>query len=287
MAHGLPAVFELPRLPVADLASSPGLAATCSALLRVLEDHVERDLPHRRIARLSGLLALTGVPIEPALGRRVRTHLLARRRADGAWTDCEDTAWCLFALAGLDRGHDPLRAAACGWLERERCGAGWGFCARDDASIPMTSQVRLLVPELADEPSAQWLAGACARELAGRHVLSYKLAWYLLAGSGPDTEGGPTARALDALLADQRASGGFGPWREHPAPDDCFATGLALWALSQRAHDERVGEALERGTVWCTRQQLADGLFPTHYIEEGSAWVALGWSAALRAREAV
>jgi len=147
----------------------------------------------------------------------------------------------------------------------------------------MTALVAYLLPALADEHALNWLREAWDRDLASPVHLSYKGAWYLLgdsAGIFPAADA-LRARTVTFLLNDQRPDGGWGPWRDHPAATDCFSTGLALWALAQEPLTDRIAVALTRGARWCEDHCRADGLYPTHFIEEGSGWILVGQSFAL------
>ncbi len=254
------------------------VARTTAALEAVLADFVKRGLPHRRVARLAGLLLLSGVSEVGSRCPGVKGYLVSKQSADGAWVDCEDTAWCNYVLRCLDAPPE-VQAPSTTWLAAERSGAGWGYGRRDEPCIPITATVRLLVPALRDERSDAWLREVWAEDLASPFRLSYKAAWYLLARDSSRDLG---ERTLEHLVADQRESGGWGPWRDHPAPTDCFSTGIAMWAIATQPADPRTVAALHRAIAWCESQRLDDGLFPVHFIEEGSAWIHLGWSAALR-----
>ncbi len=208
-------------------------------------------------------------------------YLRSKQCADGAWVDCEDTAWCTYVLRCLDDATDTHERSTA-WLAAERSGDGWGYCRRDAPCIPITSTVRLLVPSLSDNRSEAWLREECTKDLSGPFRLSYKAAWYLLAGGTGEEAVEAGECALRHLVSDQRKSGGWGPWRDHPAPTDCFSTGIAMWAIASRPGYDRIDEALDRAIAWCESHRLHDGLFPTHFIEEGSAWIHLGWSAALK-----
>ncbi len=253
-----------------------GLAA--SALTHVLADFLARGLPHRRVARLTGLLHLAEAPIDSGLAQKTASRLLSSQQGDGGWVDCEDTAWSCYALRCL--GQEVPDAQS--WLASERSGPAWGYCRRDSPCIPITATIALLVPSLWDYRSAEWLTGTWERDLGGRYQLSYKAAWYLLASLALDSDTRLVERTHDHLLADQRADGGWGPWRTHPAPTDSFTTGIAMWALTKHPRPEKVNAALRRAAAYCAESQLTNGLFPTHYIEEGSAWLLLGWNAATR-----
>jgi hypothetical protein len=120
------------------------------------------------------------------------------------------------------------------------------------------------------------------RDFSSPVRLSYKAAWFLLSQGKRELDLRLGEQTEKHLLVDQRKDGGWGPWREHPAPTDCFSTGIAMWAIASSHTDNQTGEALERAIQWCESFRLDNGLFATHYIEEGSAWIHLGWSAALR-----
>ncbi len=256
------------------------LGPTAASLQAILADFVSRGLPHRRVARLAGLLLLSGV-VAPVVGwRSVRHHLTSSRCPDGAWVDCEDTAWCSYVLRHLDAPSE-IQTRSAAWLAAERTGGGWGYCGRDAPCIPITATVRLLVPTLRDDRSDAWLRVVWSEDLSGPVHLSYKAAWYLLTRD-PGGKADLGKRTLEYLIADQRESGGWGPWRDHPAPTDCFSTGIAMWAIASQPPDPRTADALHRAIAWCESHRLDTGLFPAHFIEEGSAWIHLGWSAALR-----
>jgi hypothetical protein len=47
--------------------------------------------------------------------------------------------------------------------------------------------------------------------------------------------------------------------------------------------NKEIVSALKKGIRWIRQLQMENGLFPTHYIEEGSAWAFFGWSKAIAA----
>jgi len=263
------------------LENSAGPDRTAGALLAVLDEFLARRLPHRRLARLAGLLILANSAPPAGQLQRTARYLEECQGSDGGWVDCEDTVWCSLVV-GKTRGRSALTIKrAISWLASERAEDAWGYCRRDAASIPLTSQVRLLVPELRNARSGEWLRRAWAADFESPVQLSYKAAWFLVARGNLPEDDALASKTAAFLLADQRASGAWGPWKTHPAPDDCFATGLAMWALATKVRGEKATRALRKAVAWCSANCLNNWLFPTHYIEEGSAWVLLGWKAAL------
>lgn len=258
------------------------LKPTAVILQKILVDFIQRKLPYRRVAKLAGLLLLSGIYGAHAHWREMTFNYLSnKRQPDGAWVDCEDTVWCIYVLQCLGEKHDVLEISK-EWLGTERSGAGWGYCQRDAPCIPITSIARMLIPSLCDQRSSVWLNEQWLRDFSSPFRLSYKAAWFLLSQGKQEKDLWLGEQTLKHLLVDQREDGGWGPWRDHPAPTDCFSTGIAMWAIASLNNDNQINAALERAIEWCESHRLENGLFATHYIEEGSAWIHLGWSAALR-----
>ncbi|MDX2152443.1 MAG: ankyrin repeat domain-containing protein [Bryobacteraceae bacterium] len=101
------------------------------------------------------------------------------------------------------------------------------------------------------------VARARAWLLKAEPATSYEKADRLLglhdAGAGPEE----LERAAAALLADQRADGGWAQNR-HLATD-AYATGLALYALNQSGRRKASDAAYRRGVDYLLRTQLEDG----------------------------
>jgi prenyltransferase beta subunit len=135
-----------------------------------------------------------------------------------------------------------------------------------------------LLPELADERSVLWLETEWRKDLSAEVKLTYKGALTLKAFASADCK----PKDLDLipatvkyLLDEQNEDGGFGPWKDHPIGSEPWSTGTALIGLT--AWPELLKpEAVERALAWLARVQLPNGLWPCHYIEEGSAYCYWG-----------
>lgn len=255
-------------------------ASTKEILNQIVSDFMQRGLPVRRLSPLVALLiwgnAWEG---DSELCKNVCSYLLQNRRPDGGWVDCEDTAWSLFVL-----DYFYQQASSCclektrNWLLEERSGQGWGYARRDNPNIPISALVRICCPLLADDPSATWLRRTWEQDLQSKYQLSYKAAWFLLGRGDTEEDRTLALRTLRHLEQDQRKDGGWGPWREHYAPTDCFATGIILSALGREPLAEgSQGEAMATKAIkWAQKICNESGLFPTHYIELNSAWMLNG-----------
>ena len=83
------------------------------------------------------------------------------------------------------------------------------------------------------------------------------------------------------LHDEQNEDGGFGPWKDHPIGSDPWSTGIVLLGLlSYPGLVKR--EIIERSINWLAENQLPNGLWPYHYIEEGSAYAYWGLVEALK-----
>lgn len=253
---------------------------TRRALVDVLEDHISRRLPLRRLVQLSTLMSIAKICLPASIVLPLVDRIHDEQKADGGWVDCEDTAWAIAALKAFAPDCKTTLQRALGWLLAERSGNGWGYCKRDEPSIPLTSTILLFCDELRTSEAVEWLTRTWERDYNAKYQLSYKAAWYLLATM---PQGTLATQTKDLLMEDQRDSGAWGPWRNHPAPDDCFATGIAMWALASQCPIQIVAESLVRSIKWINNHRLPNGLFPTHYIESGSAWLAVGEHFALKA----
>ncbi len=83
------------------------------------------------------------------------------------------------------------------------------------------------------------------------------------------------------LAHEQNKDGGFGPWKDHPIGSDPWSTGIGLLGLL--SYPELVKrEVIEKAVNWLAKNQLPNGLWPYHYIEEGSAYAYWGLVEALK-----
>lgn len=251
-----------------------GYEMTRQALIDVLADHVARRLPLRRLVQLSALLYMADIRPTTSIIVSLINRIETEQQEDGGWVDCEDTAWATAVLAVAAPHKQDMRQRAVDWLAMECAGSGWGYCKRDRASIPITATVLLLCPELRNPKSIAWLSETWESDLYAKYRLSYKAAWYLLSASHHNES--LSAQTEEHLIRDQRPNGAWGPWQDHPAPDDCFATGITMWALATRCTSKSRLNSLALAIRWVESQRLPNGLFPTHYIEAGSAWLAVG-----------
>ena len=268
-----------------DVDSFYNLNKLKNSLIVLLDDYLERKLPLRRIVFLSSILKMSSLEINSF--DKVSRRIISEQKPDGGWIDCEDTAWNTFFLSNQHH-YSTNRNSAIKWLANERpSDFGWGFCRRDFSSIPMTSQVLILVPELRNLPEFIWLFDVWKKEMNSIVNLNYKGAWYLLLMSSQnltdDYDAFMISKTEDYLLTQQREDGGWGPWKDHPAKTSTFITGLCCLALSNTfkiTRSEKIQTSLRKSIHWFENNQLENGLFPTHYIEEGSAWCYIGWKAA-------
>lgn len=257
-----------------------------NALTDTVEDFLTRHLPLRRIALVASILKNCDIEIYNSAGLFGR--LLNEQKEDGGWIDCEDTTWILSCLSNISELEENF-IKGLSWLEDECSGDGWGFCARDNPNIPITSQIIYFLPFfLKLEKAMYWLEGQWQKDFSSPVSLNYKAAWYLLSYNRLQNLLSLSQelfhRTIEYLINEQRDNGSWGPWRQHPSPSDYFTTGICMASLAlsnKRLDDRKIYSVLKKSIRWITRNQLENGLFPTHYIEEGSAWILFGLSKTL------
>lgn len=256
------------------------------ALLDTVRDYLDRQLPLRRIALVAAILNNCGIEVPDS--ERLFRRLLSEQKEDGGWVDCEDTAWALSYLSA-QKDLEVNFEKGLSWLESEHSSKGWGFCARDNPCMPITAQIIFFLPDFPRITEAmRWLENQWHRDLYSPINLNYKAAWYLLSYNKLHHSIKLTQElfygTIEYLVNEQRDNGSWGPWKSHPAPSEYFITGICMasLALSYRTvDDKKIKASLIKGIQWIMENQLEDGLFPTHYIEEGSAWVLFGMAKAL------
>ena len=258
-------------------------------LINTTHDFLNRHLPLRRIVLVASIFKNCNI-IFP-YSKELTARIVSEQKEDGGWVDCEDTAWSLSCLTAQEDVKSEF-ARGCMWLENEKIkNRGWGFCARDNPCIPITAQILYFLPQSkAFSQSVYWLEEQWHKDLRSLVNLNYKGAWYLLSyyklHESTNLSSQLFNNSVDYLIHEQRDNGSWGPWKGHPAPGECFITGICLAALSLSyfiSGDNRILSCLRKGIRWIKRSQLENGLFPTHYIEEGSAWILFGWSKAITA----
>jgi hypothetical protein len=79
---------------------------------------------------------------------------------------------------------------------------------------------------------------------------------------------------VDWLSHQQNEDSGFGPFRGQPIGSTPFNTGVAITGLLQYP-EKAERTTIANGIKWIEENQLDDGLWPDHYIEEGSAWACM------------
>jgi len=209
-------------------------------------------------------------------------YSLQGRLPDGGWADVEETAWAVAfhdAFSTWVSSTPSLRSESINWLVTERTAEGaWGRSSRDRSRIPVTAWVLTLLPELADENSIHWLETEWRKDLFSEVKLTYKGALALKAFASADyklIDPDLIPDTVNYLMDEQHDDGGFGPWKNHPIGSEPWSTGIALIGLT--AWPELIrAKTLERALAWLERVQLPNGLWPCHYVEEGSAYCYWG-----------
>lgn len=262
------------RIEKVGILTNPDLAQATAGLMRASRNLIE-------VSRTCCPVVVVSKCGEIQFQNEAMNVVQEKQRDDGGWSDVLETAWALDFLGRksstgkLDEDYKKGMA----WLEREKTVRGaWGRTSRDISRIPVTGWVLTLLPELADEKSLSWLENEWKKDLNSETKLTYKGALTLMAFAA--TKARPKDESLihetiEYLMTEQNEDGGYAPWKGHPVGSEPWSTGIDLLGLT--AFPELVKpEVLEMTLDWLGKNQLTNGLWPCHYIEEGSAYCYWG-----------
>lgn len=260
------------------------IESTTNGLASFLSSGLQQKLEPIRLARAGYALLVSGCSVRGTFpGDNLTSCLIETQRKDGGWADVEETLWCLGYLSFFGERHETQLGKGKKWLTSMRlpCGA-WGKNERDQPRIPLTALASVLVPDIVNSSALKWLANQWEVDLASPTQHTYKGAFFLItqAHCKASYYNDLVDRTISYLISEQEEDGGFGPWKGHPIGSEPWSTGVALWGLS------KVGTLVPRHTVdravgWLESSQLPKGLWPYHYLDDGTAMALIGISSIL------
>lgn len=264
---------------------SPSIHKTVSSLIQFLESGFDYEKETIRIARVGSCLLTTGGNFNNRVISKCENIIFASQHIDGGWNDTEETLWSLAFLKQLGHNNSECFKSGFIWLknQRHRTG-GWGRSNRDIGRLPITGILLYLLPMMSDQDSLKFIKNEWENDLNGDTPLTYKGGFFLmgLSASGVSAQECPLIKETYSFLTDvQNGDGGFGPWKDHPIGSDPWSTGIVLLGLL--SYPELISRnTIEKTVNWLAAKQLPNGLWPYHYIEEGSAYAYWGLVEALK-----
>ncbi len=244
------------------------------SLSQIVSDFLRKGIELTRVCRLAVLLKESGINPNAVLYRKLAQKCIDVQRDDGGWTDVVETMWCTSFLDFFENFSDSVEKAL-EWLRSQRhSDEGWGKSRRDSARIPVTGLLLYLLPKLSSNQDCKWLENKWYQERETEPCLTYKAAFTMMAfrqsGYHPENQD-LIAKTTHWLCSQQNDDRGWGPWKEHSVGSDPWCTGISMVGLLQYA-DEVPQKVLCDGLEWLKEKQLPNGLWPYHYIDDGSSW---------------
>lgn len=244
------------------------------ALLHIIEEFFNKGIELERVCRVAVLLIKSGVNKNNSIFHRIAKRCLVEQKNDGGWIGIEDSIWCVAFLKEFE-GYSQAYKCGLNWLRKQKLeNGGWGKTKRDIGRIPITGILLYLLPELSNKDSLSWLESEWKKEFDLNPKLTYKMAFILMAFNKNKYQFSDSdlfSDSLDWLISQQNEDNGFGPWKEHPGGSDSWCTGISIMGLLQYPNDIP-REVILKGLEWLKENQLSNGLWPYHYIEDGSSW---------------
>lgn len=244
------------------------------SLSQIVTEFLPKGIELTRICRVAVLLKKSGVNPNTILYHKLAKKCVDMQRDDGGWTDVEETIWCTSFLNFFEEFSGPVEKAL-EWLGRQRHNdGGWGKSTRDPARIPVTGLLLYLLPQLSFDEDLKRLENQWCEERQLEPHLTYKAAFTLMAINQNDyhpENQNLIPETVQWLSGEQNEDGGWGPWKGHPVGSNPWCTGIDMAGLLQ--YPNRVTQKmLCKALKWLQEKQLPNGLWPYHYIEEGSSW---------------
>lgn len=244
------------------------------SLSHIVEEFLYKNIELLRVCRTAVLLKECGVNTFNPVYEELTRKCIENQRKDGGWTDVEETLWCAAFLDFYENHSDSVNGAI-KWLEGQEHKDGcWGRSVRDQARIPLTSLLLCFLPQLKSDNRLKWLETRWQQEQKMITNLTYKSALTIMTFSRNNYK--PENKQLinesiDWLCGQQNVDGGWGPWKDHPVGSDPWCTGICLVSLTCFPYNVPT-KVIKDGLQWILKKQLPDGLWPYHYIEDGSSW---------------
>jgi len=243
-------------------------------LSQTIKDFLQKDIELTRICRLALLLRESGVNPNTILFKKIAEKCIKMQKDDGGWSDVPETMWCASFLS-LSKEYANSVEKALKWInEQSRETQGWGKSIRDSARIPITGLILYFLPQISSDTYLRWLEGEWKKEWQSEPCLNYKAALTLMAfckNNYHPEDNEVISKTVHWLAHQQNDDGGWGPWKGHPVGSDPWCTGICL-VSHLHYPDELPQKVLRNGLEWIKENQLPNGLWAYHYIEDGSAW---------------
>jgi prenyltransferase beta subunit len=254
-------------------------------LVQFLDVALCNQIEVKRIVLCLLSLIMAGSFIKTKSVEKTIKYIIEKQHADGGWIDVEETLFAVKLIPILGNDYHSFSVRGSNWILTQRnADGGWGRTNRDISRIPITGLVLNLLPELSDLNAANWLKKKWQNDFEGDTRLTYKGAFFLLglSASGVTIDDCALIKETYSFLYDeQNGDGGFGPWKDHPIGSEPWSTGIVLLGLL--SYPELVKrDVIERTVNWLAENQLPNGLWAYHYIEEGSAYAYWGLVEALK-----
>ena len=253
------------------------------ALLHTIQEFFVKGIELERVSRVAVLLNQSGLDRNNSIFRQLADRCASEQKNDGGWLGVVDTLWCTSFLEVLGEYSESVESALIWLMKQKHDDGSWGKTERDIGRITVTGQLLYFLPQLASKSSLIWLEKKWKKELEINPKLTYKGAFTLMAFKRNDYQPMDSrliSQTIEWLEEEQNNDFGWGPWKEQPTGSSPFYTGVALAGLLQYP-DKINPEVLGNGVKWLEEKQLENGLWPDHYIEEGSSWAFFAFTRAM------
>ena len=245
-----------------------------SALFLTILEYLKKEIELERIIKVAVLLIKSGTSKYNSVFQEITKRCLFQQKSDGGWIGIEDSGWSIAFLKEFEEYSQEYKRGL-DWLKKRQLqSGGWGKTSRDIGRIPITGCLFFLLPELINKDGLCWIEKEWKKDFSLNPKLTYKGAFSLMALNSSTSQFIDNIlfdKTLEWLVSQQNEDYGWGPCKDHSIGSTPFYTGVALTGLLQ--YTNRINyKVIVNGLKWLEKNQLENGLWPDHYIEEGSIW---------------
>lgn len=239
-------------------------------LHRMVNEMYRKNIELARVTKCATQLLMAGVSSN-SFSESILKSCINSQHEDGGWVSVVDTIWNAKFLTYFDNSENVLKAIE--YLNNNRVESGFGRSKRDIPRIPVSGIAFYLLPQLSSNTSLKWLENLWISEKNG---LTYKAAYTLLAFNKNNyipSKSFLIQEIFEWLVSQQEDNGGFAPWKDHPVGTNVYCTGIALISMLKYIDNyPQYSEAVKKAYDYICSNQLSNGLWRYHELEDGGGW---------------
>jgi len=240
------------------------------SLHNMIREMQRKHIELSRIVKCSTQLIMSGATPN-SIPKSILNELIKSQNKDGGFVSNTDTIWNIKFLEFYPE-FTIERNRAIEWLLEQQKNGCFGRSKRDMVRIPVTGLAYYLLPELCSMRN-----NLCSLEDLWKseiYSLTYKASYTLMAFKANEyipKDNTLISESMKWLENQQEINGGFAPWKGHPVGTNIYCTAVSCLGLLSYPEYCSVN-TIDRAYKFMIDNQLKNGLWAYHELEDGAAW---------------